>query len=190
MSDGYVTIGYMRPDTLKQTRRSLGLTQAQLAERLHTTRTTVARYECGERRIPGMIEVALAQLSSLPHIPMVGIVAAGDPIEPIPQADLVEVPPSMIRDGENFALRVKGESMRDEGILPGDLIIVHKQETARNGQTVVALVNNEATVKKYYRKAGRMELHPANSTMSPILITADDELRIEGIVVGVIRHCD
>ena len=180
----------MTPNSLKQARQSLGLTQAELAERLHTTRTTVARYECGERRIPGMIEVALAQLTSLPYIPMVGIVAAGDPIEPISQADLVEVPPSMIRGEENFALRVKGESMRDEGIMPGDLIIVHKQETARNGQTVVALVNNEATVKKYYRKAGRTELRPANSAMSPILVTPQDELRIEGIVVGVIRHCE
>jgi repressor LexA len=180
----------MTPNILKQTRRLLGLTQAELAEQLRTTRTTVARYECGDRRIPGMIEVALEQLTSPPRLPMAGIVAAGEPIEPIPQVDQVEVPPSMVRGGENFALRVKGESMRDEGILPGDLVIVHKQETARNGQTVVALVNNEATVKKLYRKAGRTELHPANVTMSPIIVRPDDEFRIEGIVVGLIRHCE
>lgn len=179
----------MTPEVLKKTRRVLGMTQQTLAERLHTTRTSVARYECGERKIPGMVEVAIAQLTSPTRIPMAGLVAAGDPIEPIPQADLVEVPPSMIRGGETFALRVRGESMRDEGILPGDLVIVRKQETALNGQTVVALVNHEATIKQYYRKAGRTELRPANATMPPIIITQADDFRIEGIVVGVIRHC-
>src|SRR5213080_1282327 len=123
------------------------------------------------------------------QLPMAGIVAAGNPIEPIPQTELVDVPPSMARGGENFALRVKGESMRDEGILPGDLVIVHKQATARNGQTVVALVNQEATIKKYYRKENRIELHPANHAMQPILIGPTDDLRIEGVVIGVIRHC-
>ena len=80
--------------------------------------------------------------------------------------------------------------MRDEGILPGDVVIVHKQTTARNGQTVVALVNKEATIKKYYRKANHIELHPANAAMKPIVITAEDEFEIQGILVGVIRHCD
>ncbi len=72
------------------------------------------------------------------RIPLAGLVAAGDPLEPIPQTELVEVPPDMMGRGETFALRVKGESMRDEGILPGDLVIVQKQSTARNGQTVIA----------------------------------------------------
>ena len=79
--------------------------------------------------------------------------------------------------------------MRDEGILPGDLIIVHRQETAQNGQTVVALVNGEATVKTFYRKNGRIELRPENATMQPIVVTPEDELNIQGIVVGVIRYC-
>src|SRR5207247_9748320 len=82
--------------------------------------------------IPSPPSTALFTLSlhdALPissQLPMAGIVAAGNPIEPIPQTELVDVPPSMARGGENFALRVKGESMRDEGILPGDLVIVHK----------------------------------------------------------------
>jgi repressor LexA len=95
----------------------------------------------------------------------------------------------MLRTGENFALRVKGESMRDEGILPGDLVIVHKQRTARNGQTIVALVNQEATIKKYYRKEKQIELHPANVTMAPIVVAPSDEFVIEGVVIGLIRHC-
>ena len=180
----------MTPDAFRKVRQSLGLTQADLADRLRTTRMTITRYECGTRRIPGVVEAMLSQLSSPTHILMAGVVAAGSPIEPIPQSEMVEVPPSMIRNGDNFALRVKGSSMQDEGILPGDLVIVHKQRTARNGQTVVALVNQEATVKKYYRKAGRIELHPANAALRPIHVTPADEFALEGIVIGVIRHCD
>ncbi len=178
----------MRPGDLKRARQALGLTQAQLAETLRTTRMTITRYEAGTRRIPGMVEVALDQLASQPRIQMAGIVAAGEPIEPIPQTEQVEVPPTMLRGSQTFALRVKGESMKDEGILPGDLVIVHKQATARNGQTVVAMVNQEATIKKYHRKDDRIELRPANALLSPIMVSDEDEFRIEGIVIGVIRH--
>ncbi len=179
----------MTPSSFRQIRQRLGLTQSELAERLRTTRMTITRYECGTRRIPGVVEAFLSQLDAPSQIPMLGIVAAGIPIEPILQAEQVEVPPSMLQTGEHFALRVKGESMRDEGILPGDLVIVHRQRTARNGQTVVALVNHEATVKKYYKKANRIELHPANTAMVPIIVTPSDEFVIEGVVTGLIRHC-
>ena len=107
----------------------------------------------------------------------------------VPQAELIDVPPSMLRGGDTFALRVKGESMKDEGILSGDLVIVRKQETARNGQTVVALLNREATVKTYFKKDSHIELHPANAAMDPILVRPTDEFHIEGLVIGVIRHC-
>jgi repressor LexA len=181
----------MSPRELKKLRRDvLGLTQDELARRLGTTRMTITRYECGMRRISPMVEVALTQLSAARQIPMLGVVAAGAPIEPIPQTEVVDVPKSMARTGETFALRVKGESMRDEGILPGDVVIVHKQTTARNGQTVVAVVNKEATIKKYYRKAHHIELHPANAAMKPIIIKAEDEFEIQGILIGVIRHCE
>lgn len=165
------------------------MTQQQLADALRTTRVSVARYESGMRRIPGMVRVALDQLQRKTDIPMAGMVAAGSPIDPVPQSEQVDVPPSMLRGGNTFALRVKGESMKDEGILPGDLIVVRKQETARNGQTVVALVNREATVKTYFKKEAHIELHPANAAMLPIVVRPEDEFHIEGIVVGVIRHC-
>lgn len=180
----------MTPDSFRQIRQRLGMTQSQLAERLHTTRVTITRYECGMRRIPGVVEAILSQLDSPSQIPMVGVVAAGSPIEAILQAELVEVPPTMLQTGENFALRVKGESMLDEGILPGDLVIIHRQQTARNGQTVVALVNQEATIKKYYRKEQQVELHPANASMVPIIVSPSDEFVIEGVLIGVIRYCD
>ena len=178
----------MKPGDLRRARQALGFMQAQLADALRTTRMSITRYESGTRCIPGMVAVALTQLASAPRIQMAGIVAAGEPIEPIPQSEQVEVPPTMIRGGETFVLRVKGESMCEEGILPGDLVVVHKQATARNGQTVVALVNNEATIKKFYRKENRIELHPANASMQPIMIRDTDEFRIEGMVIGVIRH--
>lgn len=179
----------MKSTDLKRVRERLGLTQQQLADALSTTRVSVARYEAGMRRIPGLVQVALEQLERKSEIPMAGMVAAGSPIEPITQTDLVDVPPSMLRGGQTFALRVKGESMKDDGILPGDLVIVRKQESARNGQTVVALVNHEATIKTYFKKDAHIELHPANAAMQPIIVTPNDQFHIEGVLIGVIRHC-
>ena len=178
----------MTPEELKQTRRALGLTQQNLADQLKRKRLAIARYEAGTRKIPGVIEVALSYIGQSSLIPLVGIVAAGDPIEPIPQTERIEVPKSMLGRGEAFALRVKGTSMRDDGILPGDVVVVQKQDVARNGQTIIALLNGEATIKTYHRKAGVIELHPANETMRPLIVKKSDTFHIEGIVVGVIRH--
>lgn len=177
----------MRSGHFKQIRDTLGLTQGALAQTLHRTRRTIIRYEDGSSPIPAVVEMAVVQLSGT-QIPLVGIVAAGEPIEAIPQTERVEVPKSMLGKGNTFALRIKGHSMRDEGILPGDVVVVQQQATARNGQTVIALVNGEATIKTYRRKGGVIELHPANETMKPILIQETDAFQIEGIVVGVIRH--
>lgn len=180
----------MRSKELKGIREELGLTQQQLAEALQTTRVSVARYEAGMRRIPGVVSVVLNQLRrEKTAVPMAGLVAAGSPIEPVSQSELVDIPPSMLRGGETFALKVKGESMKDDGILPGDLVVVHKQRTAKNGQTVVALVNGEATIKTFVKKDAHIELHPANDMMQPIVVRPSDEFQIEGIVIGVIRHC-
>lgn len=177
----------MKSNEFRETRVRLGLTQEQLAEHLKTTRQSIVRYENDSRRIPGMAEIALDALETA-YVSLAGVVAAGEPIEAIPQTERVEVPKSMIGRGETFALRVKGISMKDEGIFPGDVVVVQKQTTARNGQTVIALVNGEATIKTYYRKDGSVELHPANETMQPIFVKHTDAFQIEGIVVGVIRH--
>ncbi len=118
---------------------------------------------------------------------MAGFVAAGKPIEAIEQRETVHVPEDMLRSGEYFALKVQGESMIDEGIFDGDTIVVKKQGTAINGQTVVALIEGEATVKKYYRWREGVELRPANPTMHPMVIT-EGEMRIQGVVVGLMRQ--
>ncbi len=121
------------------------------------------------------------------EFPLLGRVAAGKPIEAVEDMDVIEVPPSMIGRGDYFVLQVKGSSMKEDGILNGDFVVVRKQPTAENGETVVALINNEATVKKYYKKRGHVELRPAHKGMKSIVVRKGD-LRIEGKVVGVMRH--
>jgi repressor LexA len=121
------------------------------------------------------------------EFPLLGRVAAGKPIEAVETVDVIEVPPSMIGQGDHFVLQVKGDSMKEDGILDGDFIIVRKQPAAENGETVVALINNEATVKKYYPMEDGVELRPAHSGMAPILVQQGD-LQIQGKVVGVMRQ--
>ncbi|MBW1921678.1 MAG: transcriptional repressor LexA [Deltaproteobacteria bacterium] len=121
------------------------------------------------------------------EFPLLGRVAGGKPIEAIQDVGVIEVPPSMIGHGDHFVLQVNGDSMREDGILDRDFIVVRKQVTAENGETVVALIGNEATVKKYYKKKDYVELRPAHKEMEPIIVKEGD-LRIQGRVVGVIRH--
>lgn len=121
------------------------------------------------------------------ELPLLGMVAAGKPIEAVKDLSPTEVPPSMIGSGDYFVLRVKGNSMEEDGILDGDLVVIRKQPTAENGETIVALINNEATVKKYYRREDHVELRPAHTGMEPIRVE-EGNLRIEGKVVGVVRY--
>ncbi len=123
------------------------------------------------------------------ELPLLGAVAAGLPIEAVSQTEMLAVPPDMVRRGrDNYVLKVQGDSMIDEQIRNGDYIVVSQQDTAENGQMVVALVGREsATVKKLYREPGnRIRLQPANATMDPIVVDARDVL-VQGVVVGVIR---
>lgn len=121
------------------------------------------------------------------EFPLLGTVAAGRPIEALEDPQTVEVPPSMAGEGECFVLRVQGDSMEEEGILDGDLVVVRKQPFAENGEIVVALLHNEATVKKYYRRPDHVELRPAHRGMSSFRVQEED-FRIEGKVVGVMRY--
>ena len=121
-------------------------------------------------------------------IPLLGTVAAGKPIEPIETTEKIEIPRSLLGSGENFALRVRGDSMIDDGIRDGDVVIVRRQAVAEDGQTVVAVVNGEATVKRFYRKNGRVELRPANPTLKSLFLDESAAtLEIRGVVVGLIR---
>jgi repressor LexA len=119
-------------------------------------------------------------------LPLLGRVSAGRPIEAITVPETIEVPEILLRGEDNFALRVVGDSMVDEGIRDGDIVIVKRQSDAENGRTVVALVGDDATIKQFYRHGGRVELRPANSRMRPIVVEEGD-LQIQGIVIGLIR---
>ncbi|MBW1903405.1 MAG: transcriptional repressor LexA [Deltaproteobacteria bacterium] len=119
--------------------------------------------------------------------PLLGRVAAGKPIEAVEDVSAIEIPPSMVGAGDHFVLQVKGDSMQEDGIMNGDFVVVKKQPMAENGETVVALIDSEATVKKYYKKKGYIELRPAHSGMEPIRVKKGD-IRIEGKLVGVIRY--
>jgi repressor LexA len=121
------------------------------------------------------------------EFPLLGRVAAGRPIEAIEDRSVVEVPPSMAGSGECFVLQVAGDSMEEDGILDGDFVVVRRQPVAQNGDIVVALINNEATVKRYYRGKRHIELRPAHAGMEPIRVNKGD-LCIEGKVVGVMRY--
>ena len=121
------------------------------------------------------------------EFPLLGRIAAGKPIEAVEDVNVIDVPRSMIRGGDYFVLEVNGDSMEEDGILDKDFIVIRKQATAENGETVVALINNEATVKKYHKRRGRVELRPAHTGMEPILVKHAN-LRIEGKVVGVMRY--
>ena len=123
----------------------------------------------------------------LVEIPLLGTITAGNPIERVETHERVNVPSHMVRRN-TYALRVQGHSMIDDNILDGDIIVVEKQVSAENGQSVVALINNEqVTLKKFYIEADGIRLQPANPDMEPIILK-NEEVQVLGIVAGVIRN--
>ena len=121
------------------------------------------------------------------ELPLLGRVAAGEPIEALEQADAIAVPEEFIRRQNTYVLRVVGNSMINDGIWDGDYIVVEERPAPNNGETVVATVNGEATVKRFYReKGGMIRLQPANDSLKPIIVKAKD-LTIRGVVVAVMR---
>lgn len=123
------------------------------------------------------------------EIPLLGLVAAGQPIEAILTHETVSAPKNMIGRGRMFALRVRGDSMIEENIQDNDIIIVSSQDTAENGQMVVALIDgNYATVKKFYREPDFIRLEPANPQFKPIFIKTPGRLQLQGVVRGLIRN--
>lgn len=126
--------------------------------------------------------------SKIARVPLLGKIAAGVPIEAIETSEEVELPDSILDGEEGFALRVEGQSMIEDGIHHGDLVFVKRQTTAFNGQTVVALINGEATLKRYYHEGDRIRLQPANSEMEPIFVYPGKDFEIRGIVVSLFRR--
>lgn len=123
------------------------------------------------------------------EIPLLGRVAAGRPIEALPQnQEQLSVPATLTARVPCFALQVQGDSMMDEGILDGDYVVLEPRETADNGEVVVALLNgDEATLKRFYRENGHIRLQPSNAAMQPIIVTSAD-IAVQGVVVGLVRN--
>ena len=112
--------------------------------------------------------------------------ADGRPLHQFHLSDAIEVTPSTPGPG-NVVYEVRGDSMVEMGIMDGDFVAVHPQESAENGQTVIAEVNGSITIKKYIRKGNSIELRPANAAMQPIMVTENDDFHIRGVLVGSMR---
>ena len=123
---------------------------------------------------------------SLLEIPLIGRVMAGKPVEVFENHEPILVPPMLLRAGTHFVMEVRGDSMIDDGIREGDLVIVQQQLAPNNGDTVVAVVHGEATIKRFYRRGPIVELRPANAQMSALRVDAQD-VEVKGVVAGLIR---
>jgi len=121
------------------------------------------------------------------ELPLLGYVAAGAPIEAIVGNETIDVPETLAGNRDTYVLRVKGDSMIDEQIRDGDFVIVEDRKTAENGETVVALLSgSDVTLKKFYRENGKVRLQPANVTIEPIIVAAE-QVQVQGVVIGVMR---
>ena len=176
--------------TLQQIAEAIGVhSLATVHEHLSSMakKGLIKRYEGAVRGIE-LLDKKLGELTSGVELPIMGYIAAGQPIEPLTDPNAtVSVSPGLISGKKPaYVLQVRGESMIEDGILDGDFVVIEEQEEARNGEIVVALLDNGlATLKRYYRESSRIRLEPANAKMSPIFAT---KVRIQGKVVGVIRH--
>jgi repressor LexA len=117
-----------------------------------------------------------------------GTVAAGSPIESIPDDEQVSVPADFLRSGDHFVLRVRGDSMIGDGVHDGDLIVVQRAESASDGEMVVAMVNGEVTLKRIFRDGrATIRLQPANPEL-PTMLAPAAEVQVQGVVVGLLRR--
>jgi len=131
---------------------------------------------------------AAAESAGVRELPLFGYIAAGRPLDVEVSGDeMIAVPQHLTARGENYVLKVRGDSMVDDGILDGDLVVISPRERADNGEMVVANVNGEVTLKRLYREGERVRLQPANSYMNPIYAAARD-VAVQGVVVGLMRR--
>jgi len=134
------------------------------------------------------VEPVERESSGAIELPLLGVVAAGAPIEAIVGNETIEVPESLVGKRDTYVLRVRGDSMIDEQIRDGDLVIVEDRRTADNGETVVALLQGtEVTLKKLYREHGHVRLQPANPAIKPIIVPPE-QVQVQGVVIGVMRR--
>jgi len=173
--------------TLKEIAKHIGVKSASTAH-FHLERLEQKGFiNRGSDGLLELINVSKPELGPT-AVPLVGVIAAGMPIEAIENKVMMDIPSSMISArGEAYCLEVSGDSMIDAHICDGDIVVINKQDEAENGQIVVALLEDgTATLKKYRRlKNGKVMLIPANPTMQPMTL---DNIQVQGRVIGVIRE--
>ena len=135
--------------------------------------------------MPDSLGAGRPMTKAVVHVPIVGTVAAGKPRLAVEDVEDVFPLPVDFISGDGFILEVRGDSMIEDGIHDGDYVVVRRQPTADNGETVVAMIDNEATVKRYYKEKQRFRLQPANKRMKPMYF---DDIQIAGKVVGLVRR--
>ncbi len=171
------------PPTVREICRDLGIKSTSSAHRYLKSLEAKGYITMGDRENR---TIRLAGTSSSAQIPLLGTVAAGQPI--LAFEDVEDYIPFPLRSGEDpsqlFALRVKGDSMIEAAILDGDVVVVRQTPTVPNGEIAVALVEDEATVKRFYKENGHYRLQPENSSMDPIIVS---DCRVLGRVVAVMR---
>jgi repressor LexA len=181
---------YGYPPTVRDIGKAVGLASSSTvhAHLANLEKVGVLRRDPSKPRALELLDRATDAVKSVVKpsgLPLVGHVAAGSPIlaeENI--EEYVQVPEFVGGDEDGFLLNVRGDSMKDVGILDGDVVVVRQQETASDGEIVVALVGEDATVKRFFREEDHVRLQPENATMEPIRTR---EVRIVGRVVGVMR---
>ncbi|HCX27679.1 MAG TPA: hypothetical protein DHI91_00885 [Candidatus Portnoybacteria bacterium] len=173
--------------SLEEIKKHLKISSVSTAH-FHVSRLRDLGYLAKEKNKPRAIDVVGRE--TMIKIPLLGTIAAGQPIEAIRDKEMIAIPKSKIPpSSEVYALRVIGNSMIDENINDGDVVLVRQQKTAENGQKIVALIDNcEATLKKYYKEKGCIRLQPANKTIEPIIIKRDRDIAIQGVVIDIIKN--
>lgn len=121
-------------------------------------------------------------------LPMLGLVAAGSPTQAVSQEDRLNFD-ELFAGPDHFVLQVRGQSMIEDHIQDGDYVVIRKKVTAENGERVVAMINDEVTLKKFFRDKNHVRLEPANGAMEPIIVDDREDASILGVLVGVLRKC-
>lgn len=176
--------------TLQEIADAFGFRSTASAQKhvAHLERKGFLQREKHQKRGLVLPEAPATSIAAATELPLYGVVAAGSPIESIPDDEHVFVPADFLRAGDHFVLRVRGDSMIGDGVHDGDLVVIQRAENAADGEMVVALLGDEVTLKRIYREgASTVRLQPANPAL-PTMIAPAADVQVQGVVVGLLRR--
>lgn len=177
--------------TLREIAESLGFTSTATAQKhvnLLVDKGYLARVKHQKRGLVlGEVAPPSPTEEAVRTLPILGTIAAGSPIESVEGSGSVAVPPGMVGRGEHYVLEVRGDSMIEDGIHDGDQVLIRHTSSARRGEAVVALIDDEVTLKRFHPEGEMVRLQPANRDLEPIVVAAN-RVAIQGVVVGLLRR--